>query len=56
MKAPAYRDASFERIVLLDAGRVVAEGDVSAVLSRDVLEPVYGPNGERKEVFFQDVS
>jgi iron complex transport system ATP-binding protein len=30
------------RLVLLDGGRVVAEGDARAVLRRDVLEPVYG--------------
>jgi iron complex transport system ATP-binding protein len=32
------------RLALLDAGRVVAEGDVESVLVREVLEPVYGPN------------
>ena len=31
------------RVVLLDRGRVAAEGAVEAVLRRDVLEPVYGP-------------
>jgi iron complex transport system ATP-binding protein len=30
------------RILLLDRGRVVADGDVEHVLVRDVLEPVYG--------------
>jgi len=32
------------RIVLLDEGRGVADGDVAHVLSREVLEPVYGTN------------
>jgi iron complex transport system ATP-binding protein len=32
------------RVVLLDAGRVAAEGSVSEVLCEDVLAPVYGAN------------
>jgi iron complex transport system ATP-binding protein len=32
------------RLLLLDAGRVVASGDARAVLRREVLEPVYGPH------------
>lgn len=32
------------RITLLDEGRGVADGDVAHVLSREVLEPVYGAN------------
>ncbi len=31
------------RVVLLDRGRVAAEGPVESVLRRQVLEPVYGP-------------
>ncbi len=31
-----------DRVVLLDRGRAVANGEVERVLSRDVLEPVYG--------------
>ena len=31
-----------DRVALLDGGRVVAEGRVAEVLTRDVLEPVYG--------------
>lgn len=34
------------RVVLLDAGRVVADGSVHAVLRREVLEPVYGTRFE----------
>lgn len=32
------------RLVLLDAGRVAADGPVERVLRREVLEPVYGPH------------
>jgi iron complex transport system ATP-binding protein len=32
------------RVALLEAGRVVVEDEVEAVLKREVLEPVYGPN------------
>ena len=32
------------RLLLLDGGRVVADGDAQAVLRRDVLVPVYGPH------------
>jgi len=32
------------RVVLLDAGRKVADGTVEAVLTREALEPVYGPH------------
>jgi len=31
------------RVVLLDGGKVVADGPVESVLRREVLEPVYGP-------------
>jgi iron complex transport system ATP-binding protein len=31
------------RVVLLDRGKVAAEGPVESVLRREVLEPVYGP-------------
>lgn len=36
-----------DRLVLLDSGRVVCEGDTAAVLRPEVLEPVYGIGVQR---------